>query len=425
MTTPFDSDPYLTVDAVWRTESAKLIAVLTRFVRDIGLAEDLAQDAIAIALERWPETGIPDDPGAWLLTTAKRRAIDWIRRNQLSDRKYEEIGRNLKEIPEPNVDSVLSGEIRDDLLRLIFMTCHPGLSRESCVALTLRLLCGLTTDEIARAFMVKESTVAQRIVRAKRTLKASGVSFDVPADSELTDRMPSVLAVIYLVFNEGYSATSGSDWNRPMLCEEAIRLGALLAELVPYDPEVHGLVSLMSIQASRFEARVDSSRNLILLMDQDRTLWDQSLIERGLVALKRAEELGGLSGPYSLQAAIAACHARAKTAADTDWVRIVELYDGLVRLLPTAVVELNRAVAVSMALGPTAGLEIVDELRHEPSLQEYHLLPSVRGDFLSKLGQSEEAAMEFRRAAALTRNAAERTFLLQRADDETGKRPSR
>lgn len=412
------SDTHRTIEAVSRIESARLIASLARFVHDVGLAEDLAQDTLLIALERWPETGIPDNPGAWLLATAKRRAIDMIRRNKLRDRKYEEIGRDMNDHHEPDFDLLVPGEVSDDLLRLIFMTCHPVLSREARVALTLRLLCGLTTDEIARAFMVQESTVAQRIVRAKKTLSATDVPFEVPYGSELNARMSSVLEVIYLVFNEGYSATSGGEWIRPMLCEEALRLGRILAELVPTDPEVHGLIALMEIQASRFKARVDSRGNLILLLDQNRALWDQLLIRRGLQALDRAEKLGGTYGPYRLQAEIAACHARARTSKETDWGRIAALYDALAQILPTPVVELNRAVALSMVYGPAVGLEAIDQLVSAPSLKEYYLLPSVRGDFLARLGRNDEAFLEFIRAASLTRNEREREFLLKRASEQ-------
>lgn len=412
------SDTHRTIEAVSRIESARLIASLARFVHDVGLAEDLAQDTLLIALERWPETGIPDNPGAWLLATAKRRAIDMIRRNKLRDRKYEEIGRDMNDHHEQDFDLLVPGEVSDDLLRLIFMTCHPVLSREARVALTLRLLCGLTTDEIARAFMVQESTVAQRIVRAKKTLSATDVPFEVPYGSELNARMSSVLEVIYLVFNEGYSATSGGEWIRPMLCEEALRLGRILAELVPTDPEVHGLIALMEIQASRFKARVDSRGNLILLLDQNRALWDQLLIRRGLQSLERAEELGGTYGPYRLQAEIAACHARARTSKETDWGRIAALYDALAQILPTPVVELNRAVALSMVYGPVVGLEAIDQLMSAPSLKEYYLLPSVRGDFLARLGRNDEAFLEFIRAASLTRNEREREFLLKRASEQ-------
>nr|WP_280521499.1 RNA polymerase sigma factor [Paenibacillus mangrovi] len=396
-------------------ESAKLIAGLTRMVRDVGLAEDLAQDALVIALERWPETGIPDNPGAWLMTTAKRRAIDFIRRSKLRDQKYEEIGHTVDLYTEDDVDRTLDGEIDDDLLRLIFMTCHPVLSQDARVALTLRLLCGLTTDEIARSFLAAESTVAQRIVRAKRTLSAEKVPFEVPAREELKDRMSAVLEVIYLMFNEGYSATSGDHWTRPLLCQEALRLGRILAEIAPYEPEVHGLVALMEIQASRLKTRVNAKGEPILLMDQNRAKWDQLLIRRGLAALERSRKLGRTLGPYSLQAAISACHAQARSEAETDWIRIAALYEALARSTPSPIVELNRAVAISMAFGPVFGLQIVDELNTEPSLKGYHLLPSVRGDLLAKLGRHDEARTEFERAASMTRNTRERELLLQRA----------
>ena len=406
------------VDAVWRIESARLIAGLARIVRDVGLAEELAQDALVIALERWPESGIPDNPGAWLMATAKHRAIDLFRRNKLLERKHEELGRELKaqqDLAMASFDIPEDHEISDDLLRLVFVSCHPVLSTESRVALTLRLLGGLTTQEIARAFLVPEPTVAQRIVRAKRTLTEARVPFEVPRGPDLAARLSSVLEVIYLIFNEGYSATAGEDWMRPALCEDALRLGRILAELAPQEPEVHGLVALMEIQASRLHARTRPGGEPILLLDQDRTRWDQLLIRRGLAALARAEKLGGARGPYGLQAAIAACHTRARTAAETDWRRISALYDALAQLTPSPVVELNRAVAVAMAFGPAAGLELVDALTSEPSLKAYHLLPSVRGDFLFKLGRFNEAQMEFERAATLTQNAREREFLLNRA----------
>ena len=414
------------IDAVWRIESARLIAGVARLVGDVGVAEDLAQDALMAALERWPETGVPDNPGAWLMATAKHRAIDHFRRNKRLEQKHVELGHELEarqETAVPDLDAAIDDDVGDDLLRLIFTACHPVLSREARVALTLRLLGGLTTEEIARAFLVPVSTVAQRIVRAKRTLAEAWVPFEVPRGAELATRLSSVLEVIYLVFNEGYSATAGDDWMRPQLCDEALRLGRILEGLAPEEPEVHGLVSLMEIQASRLRARTGPSGEPVLLLDQDRARWDQLLIHRGLTALQRAEELGGASGPYALQAAIAACHARARTPEETDWVRIAALYEALVRLVPSPVVELNRAVAVSMAFGPAAGLELVDALTSEPSLDGYHLLPSVRGDLLSKLGRAEEARAEFERAASLTRNARERELLLERARASGGGRP--
>jgi RNA polymerase sigma factor (sigma-70 family) len=411
------TETHRAIDAVWTIESAKIIAALARIVRDIGLAEELAQDALVAALEQWPESGIPDNPGAWLMATAKHRAIDLWRRNKLLERKHQELGRGLEtqEMAVPDLDAAIDDEIGDDLLRLVFISCHPVLSREARVALTLRLLGGLTTDEIARAFLVPEPTIAQRIVRAKRTLTEARVPFKVPRGVELAARLSSVLEVIYLVFNEGYSATSGGDWMRPALCEDALRLGRILAELASQEPEVHGLVALMEIQASRSRARVSSSGEPILLLDQNRAHWDQLLIRRGLAALDRAQRLGGLRGPYALQAGIAACHARALTFEETDWTRIVALYEALVQLSPSPVVELNRAVAVAMAFGPASGLELVDGLTEEPSLRGYHLLPSVRGDLLNKLGRFDEARAEFERAAALTRNARERELLLDRA----------
>jgi RNA polymerase sigma-70 factor (ECF subfamily) len=405
------------IDAIWRIESAKIIAALVRMVRDIGLAEDLAQDALVAALDQWPTSGVPDNPGAWLMTTAKRRAIDHFRRNRRLERKHEELGRELEaqqELAMPDLDAAIDDHIGDDLLRLVFVSCHPVLSTEAQVALTLRLLGGLTTDEIARAFLVPEPTIAQRIVRAKRTLADAGVPFEVPRGPELASRLSSVLQVLYLIFNEGYSATAGDDWMRPALCEDALRLGRILAELAPNEAEVHGLVALMEIQASRAKARVDSFGEPILLLEQDRSQWDWLLIRRGLAALERAEKLGGVHGPYALQAAIAACHARALTADSTDWARIVSLYESLAQLAPSPIVELNRAVAVAMATGPQAGLALVDALASEPSLKSYHLLPSVRGDFLKKLGRFDEARVEFERAAQLTRNARERNLLLDR-----------
>ncbi len=405
------------IDAVWRIESARTIAGLTRIVRDVGIAEELAQDALVAALEQWPASGIPDNPGAWLMATAKHRAIDLWRRNKLLERKHQEFGRELEaqqEMAVPDFDAAIDDTVGDDLLRLVFISCHPVLSPEARVALTLRLLGGLTTDEIARAFLAPEPTVAQRIVRAKRTLAEARVPFEIPRKADLAARLASVLEVIYLVFNEGYSATAGDDWMRPALCEEALRLGRILAELAPQEPEVHGLVALMEIQASRSAARVSESGEPILLLDQNRALWDQLLIQRGLAALERAGKLGNTRGPYALQAAIAACHARALAPQDTDWPRIVDLYAELAQLTPSPVVELNRAVAVAMAFGPAAGLQLIDTLTSEPSLKSYHLLPSVRGDFLFKLGRFAEAQQEFARAASLTRNAREREFLLAR-----------
>jgi len=412
------SDTHRAINAVWRIESARLIAGLARMVRDVGVAEDLAQEALLAALERWPESGIPDNPGAWLMATAKHRAIDLLRRSKLLERKHEELGRDIEaqqEMAAPDLDAAIDANIGDDLLRLVFISCHPVLSTEARVALTLRLLGGLTTEEIARAFLVPEPTVAQRIVRAKRTLAEKRAPFEVPRGAELAARLSSVLEVIYLVFNEGYSATAGDDWMRPALCGDALRLGRILAELVPREPEVHGLVALMEIQASRSRARTGPSGEPVLLLDQDRARWDHVLVRRGLVALERAEALGGAQGPYALQAAIAACHARARTPAETDWARIAELYGALARLTPSPVVELNRAVAVAMAFGPAAGLELVDALTAEPALRGYHLLPSVRGDLLAKLGRFDEARAECARAASLTRNARERELLLERA----------
>jgi RNA polymerase sigma factor (sigma-70 family) len=412
------SDIHRTIDAVWRLESARLIAYLTRMVGDVGLAEDLAQGALVAALEQWPQSGVPDKPGAWLMSTAKHHAVDQIRRNVRLERKTEELGRDLEiqqelSVPEPDMDS--EEDIGDDLLRLIFIACHPILSKEARLALTLRLLGGLSTDEIARAFLVPEATVAQRIVRAKRTLSETRVPFEVPAGEERAARLSSVLEVIYLIFNEGYSATAGDDWVRPGLCEDALRLGRVLAELVQNEPEVHGLVALIEIQTSRLRARTGPSGEPIPLLEQNRGRWDQLLIQRGFAALIRANELGGPLGPYRLQAAIAACHARARTAEETDWEQITALYDALAQIAPSPIVELNRAVAVSMAYGPAAGLEIVDTLQSEPSLKSYHLLPSVRGDMLAKLDRFAEAREEFERAAALTRNIRERELLLERA----------
>ncbi|HET9886855.1 MAG TPA: RNA polymerase sigma factor [bacterium] len=414
MTAP---DSHSTIDAVWRIESPRLIAGLARMVKDVGLAEDLAQDALVIALERWPAEGIPANPGAWLMTTAKRRAIDQLRRRNLLERKHEELAKEIDEVQSmsPDLDAALDDDIGDDLLRLVFTSCHPVLSTEARVALTLRLLGGLTTDEIARAFLVPEPTIAQRIVRAKRTLAEKRVPFEIPRGAELAERLSSVLEVIYLIFNEGYSATSGEDWLRPALCEDALRLGRILAELASSEPEVHGLVALMEIQASRSRARVGPNGEPVLLLEQDRARWDHLLIRRGLAALERAEKLDDGRGFYTLQAAIAACHARARTASATDWVRIASLYDALARLAPSPVVELNRAVAVAMAFGPQAGLDLVDALTSEPTLENYHLLPAVRGDLLEKLGRKSEAGAEFERAASMTRNAREKTLLLDRA----------
>jgi RNA polymerase sigma factor (sigma-70 family) len=412
------TETHRAIDAVWRIESAKLIAGLARIVRDVGVAEDLAQDALLAALEQWPETGVPRNPGAWLMAAAKRRAIDGMRRSSMADRKHEQIGHELegKQVQVvAELDEAIDDHVGDDLLRLIFTACHPVLSTEARVALTLRLLGGLTTEEIARAFLVPEPTIAQRIVRAKRTLSEAKVPFEVPRGAEFEARLSSVLQVIYLIFNEGYSATKGDDWLRPALCEDALRLGRILAEIVPQESEVHGLVSLMEIQASRTAARVGPSGEPVLLLDQNRGRWDRVLIGRGLAALERAEQLGGAAGPYALQAAIAACHARAPIAAQTDWVRIVQLYDALARLMPSPVVELNRAVALSMAYGAEAGLEVVDDLRSVASMRDYHLLPSVRGDLLVKLGRLDEAKPEFERAASLTQNSRERALLLARA----------
>ena len=412
------SDTYRAINAVWRIESARIIAGLARLVRDVGLAEDLAQDALVAALEQWPEQGVPDNPAAWLMATAKHRAIDCLRRNTLQERKHEQLSRELQargEALAPDFVAALDDEVGDDLLRLVFTACHPVLSTEARVALTLRLLGGLATDEIARAFLVPESTIAQRIVRAKRTLSEAHVPFEIPRAAEFSVRLSSVLEVIYLIFNEGYSATAGEHWTRPALCEDALRLGRILAELVPKEPEAHGLVALLEIQASRLRARTGPTGEIIPLFEQNRARWDQLLIRRGLTALARSEALGTASGPYALQAALAACHARARTPEETEWERIVALYDALAQLMPSPVVELNRAVAVAMAFGPAAGLELIDELISEPSLKSYHLLPTVRGDLLVKLGRSKEARSEFERAASLTRNERERTLLLHRA----------
>jgi RNA polymerase sigma factor (sigma-70 family) len=410
------------INAVWRIESARIIAALARVTRDVGLAEDLAQDALVSALQQWPEQGVPDNPAAWLMAAAKYRAIDRLRRDKLQERKHEEIVRELgSQIDTPDFDAALDDDIGDDLLRLVFTACHPVLSTEARVALTLRLLGGLTTEEIARAFLVAEPTVAQRIVRAKRTLTEAHVPFEVPRADAFAERLSSVLEVIYLIFNEGYAATAGEHWMRPALCEEALRLGRILAGLVPNEPEAHGLIALLEIQASRLRARTGPKGEIVPLFEQDRSRWDQLLIRRGLAALaraeSRAESLGGTLGPYTLQAAITACHARARTPEETDWERIVALYDALAQLVPSPVVELNRAVAVGMAFGPEAGLELVEDLLDEPSLKAYHLLPSVRGDLLAKLGRKEEARVEFVRAAALTRNDRERDLLMKRAEE--------
>jgi RNA polymerase sigma factor (sigma-70 family) len=411
-------DPRRAIDAVWRIESARVIAGLARMVGDVGLAEELAHNALVSALEQWPTEGVPNNPGAWLMATAKHRAIDFLRRRELIERKNEQLGSDLElqqQVGQPDLDAAIDDDVGDDLLRLVFTCCHPVLSSEARIALTLRLLGGLTTEEIARAFLVPEPTVAQRIVRAKRTLAEKRVPFEVPHGPDLADRLASVLAVIYLVFNEGYSATAGDDWMRTELCDDALRLGRILAALVPNEPEVHGLVALMEIQASRSRARVDAEGEPILLLEQDRARWDRLLIGRGLAALARAEALGGAHGPYALQAAIAACHARATVAAETDWQRIAALYERLARVTPSPIVELNRAVAVSMACGPAEGLAIVDAIVEEPALASYHLLPSVRADFLAKLGRHREARAELERAAGLTKNARERALLLERA----------
>jgi RNA polymerase sigma factor (sigma-70 family) len=411
------TDTHRAIDAVWRIESARLIAGVARIVRDVGVAEELAHDALVAALEQWPRTGIPDNPGAWLMTAAKHRAIDFVRRNKRLERKQDDIGRDIKARQDavPDVDAALDDEFGDDLLRLVFTACHPVLPTEARAALTLRLVGGLTTDEIARAFLVPEPTIAQRIVRAKKTLTERNVPFEVPRGPELAERLASVLEVIYLIFNEGYTATAGGDWMRPALCEDALRVGRILAGLMPREPEVHGLVALMEIQVSRSRARVGPTGEPVLLLDQNRSQWDQLLIRRGLAALERAESLNETRGKYALQAAIAACHARARTAAATDWARIVRLYEELARVTPSPVVELNRAVAVAMAFGPQAGLDLVDTLAVEPALVGYHLLPSVRGDLLFKLGRHAEAKAEFEKAAVLTRNEREKSFLEGRA----------
>jgi len=418
------TETHRTINAVWRIESARIIAGIARMVRDVGLAEDLAQDALVAALEQWRESGVPDNPGAWLMAVAKRRAIDQLRRRTRLDRTEAKLAIEVEDQLEraaPDPASALDDDIGDDMLRLMFTACHPLLSTEARVALTLRLLGGLTTSEIARAFLVPEPTIAQRIVRAKRTLAEAKVPFEVPRGSERADRLASVLEVIYLIFNEGYTATAGEEWTRPVLCEDALRLGRILAELDPAESEVHGLVALMEIQASRLHARTGPGGEPILLLDQNRALWDQLLIHRGLAALERAQSLGGTVGPYALQAAIAACHARAREAADTDWAQIASLYAALYQLIPSPVIELNRAVAVGMAEGPAAGLELVDSLMDEPSLKNYHHLPAVRGDLLVKLGRVEEAGLEFERAAALTRNAREQELLLERVRACSGK----
>jgi len=406
------------IDAVWRIESPRLIAGLARMLRDVGRAEELAQEALVAALERWPESGVPDNPGAWLMTTAKNRALDQLRRDRLLVRKHQQLGHEMEleaEAAAPDLDAALDDDVGDDLLRLLFVACHPVLSTESRVALTLRLLGGLTTEEIARAFLTPETTISQRIVRAKRTLADSKIPFEVPRAGELAGRLSSVLEVIYLIFNEGYSATAGDDWMRPELCQDALRLGRILAGLQPNEAEVHGLVALMEIQASRSAARVGPNGEAIRLLEQNRARWDQLLIRRGLGALARAEALGGAHGPYALQAAIAACHARARTGEETDWARIAELYQALGQVTPSPVVELNRAVAVSMAYGPQAGLDLVEGIADDPALASYHLLPTVRGDLLEKVGRRQEARAEFERAATLTKNARERALLLDRA----------
>ncbi|WP_323742049.1 RNA polymerase sigma factor [Salinibacillus xinjiangensis] len=410
-------DTHRTIDTIWRMESAKLIASLTRILRDVGDAEDLAQEALVIALERWPKIGIPDNPGAWLMTTAKRRAVDLIRRRKVRDQKYVEIAHGMDLYKEDHVDDALNGEIDDDLLRLIFMTCHPVLSQDARVALTLRLLCGITTNEIARSFLVAESTIAQRVVRAKRILRSKKVAFEVLTGKQRKERLSDVLEVIYLMFNEGYSATSGDQWIRPLLCQEALRLGRVLSEVTPNEPEVYGLVALMEIQSSRLKTRIGPKGEPVLLMDQNRANWDRLLIRRGLAALKYSKKLDSTLGPYALQAAISACHAEAPTAAETDWIRIAALYEALSRVAPSPIVELNRAVAISMAFGPSFGLQIVDKLSAEPSLKGYHLLHSVRGDLLVKLGRFDEARTEFERSAAMTQNAREKMLLRNRANE--------
>ncbi len=411
------SGTHRTIEAIWKIESARVIAGLTRIVRDVGVAEELAQDALVAALEKWPESGIPENPGAWLMGTAKHRAIDYLRRGTLIDEKHELLGREMaeREMQVPDLAAAMDDNIGDDMLRLVFIACHPVLSMDARVALTLRLLGGLTTGEIARAYLSSEPTIAQRIVRAKRALSDARVPFEVPRGEQFSARLSSALQVLYLIFNEGYSATAGDDWMRPALCEEALRLGRILAGLVPEEAEVHGLVALMEIQASRSKARVNEAGEPVLLLDQDRARWDRLLIGRGLAALDRSEQLRAARGPYSLQAAIAACHARAVTAADTDWSRIAALYRDLGRIDPSPVVELNRAVAVGMASGPAAGLDLVDALKDDPDLKNYHLLSAVRGDLLQKLGRMDEARAEFAKAASITRNVRERNLLLDRA----------
>jgi len=412
------TETHRAIEAVWKIESARVIAGLTRIVRDVGVAEELAQDALVAALEKWPEDGIPENPGAWLMGTAKHRAIDYLRRGTLIDRKHEDLGREMaeREMQVPDLAAAMDDDIGDDMLRLVFISCRAVLSTDARVALTLRLLGGLTTDEIARAFLVTETTMAQRIVRAKKTLSDAKVPFEVPRGEEFKGRLTSVLQVVYLIFNEGYSATAGDDWMRPALCEEALRLGRILAELVPDEPEVHGLVALMEIQASRSKARTNSQGEPILLLDQDRSRWDRLLIHRGFAALDRAERLSARRGSYTVQAAIAACHARAAVADETNWSRIAELYSELSDIEPSPIIELNRAVALSMAEGPAAGLALVDSLKNDPVLKTYHLLPSVRGDLLKKLGRKQEARAEFERAASITRNVRERALLLERAN---------
>ncbi|CAI6076476.1 hypothetical protein PAECIP112173_02428 [Paenibacillus sp. JJ-100] len=411
-----DSHVYRKVDAIWRMESPMIIAVLTRMVRDIGLAEDLAQDVMLTALQKWPEIGIPDNPGAWLMASAKRRAIDMMRRTKVQQQKYEEVGRSFDMFDEqPEWSGASDGAVGDDLLRLIFMTCHPILSREARLSLTLRLLCGLTTDEIARALLAAEPTIAQRIVRAKRTLRDARAEFQIPEGSELKERLETVMEVIYLLFNEGYTATTGTSWIRPLLCQEALRMGRILEELTKEEPEIHGLVALMELQSSRFRTRVHSSGEPILLQDQNRGLWDHLLIRRGMTALERAKSFGLPFGPYTLQASISACHAEARTAEDTDWIKIAPLYEALSRVLPSPVVELNRAVAIAMAFGVEYGLQIVEQLETIKAMQEYHLLPSVKGDFLEKLGRNNEAYQAYQYAASITQNDQERVLLLKRA----------
>jgi RNA polymerase sigma factor (sigma-70 family) len=418
-----DTETHRAILAVWRIEQARLIAVLARMTRDVGLAEDLAQETLVTALERWPATGVPENPGAWLMASAKNRAIDHLRRDKMRGRKHAEITHDLEaeQSTMPDYDAAMDDDIGDDLLRLIFTACHPLLSREARAALTLRMIGGLTTEEIARAFLSTEVTIGQRIVRAKRTLSESGLAYETPRGAELSQRLASVLEVIYLIFNEGYAATAGEDWMRPQLCEEALRLGRILATLAPFEPEVHGLVGLMELHASRAAARTTADGEPVLLLEQNRARWDRLLIQRGLAALARAEALNPARGVYTLQAAMVACHARAPTAAATDWTRIATLYAELALLSPSPVVELNRAVAVAMAQGPQAGLDIVDRLADEPTLKRYHLLPSVRGDFLVKLGRHDEARLEFERAAALAANQRERDLMLKRARETTGR----